>query len=256
MNFKTFFAMLARDAHVARRNLIPILIQTLFQPLIFVFIFGQVMTRGGLLPAEYKTLLLPGIVAISMVLSGIWSVAIPLIGEFQFSREIEDRLLAPIRIEWVAIEKVAYGMLLALVAGLVVIPAAWLLMGMGAELDFGRPLFLAALSLLVALMAAAGGLLLGSTVGQMQIGLMFTLVVGPMIFFGCAYYPWSTLDEFPILQKVVLINPLVYAAEGFRGALVPTSSHLPLPAILVALLLTDLLLLALGIRQFRRKAIG
>ncbi len=256
MTFKPFLAMLARDAHLARRNLIPMLIQTLFQPMLFVFIFGQVMTRGGLLPAEYKTLLLPGIVAISMVLSGIWAVAIPLIGEFQFSREIEDRLLAPIRIEWVAIEKVVAGMLLALVAGSVVIPAGWLLMGTGAELDFGRPLFLAVLSLLVALLAASGGLVLGCTVGQTQIGLMFTLVVGPMIFFGCAYYPWSTLDGFPVLQKAVLINPLVYATEGFRGALVPASSHLPLPAVLGALLLFDLILLALGIRQFRRKAIG
>ena len=36
---------------------------------------------------------------------GIWAVAMPLIAEFQFTREIEDRLLAPINISWVAIEK-------------------------------------------------------------------------------------------------------------------------------------------------------
>jgi len=47
MNRKTFFAMLARDAHVARRNFIPLLLQNMLQPMLFVFIFGRVMTRGG-----------------------------------------------------------------------------------------------------------------------------------------------------------------------------------------------------------------
>jgi hypothetical protein len=48
------------------------------------------------MPAAYKSLLLPGIMAISMVFTGVWAVAMPLIAEFQFTREIEDRLLAPI----------------------------------------------------------------------------------------------------------------------------------------------------------------
>ena len=63
--------------------------------------------------------------------SGVQAVAMPLIAEFQFTREIEDRLLAPIEIEWLAIEKVVAGMIQALVAGLVVIPTAWLVMGSG-----------------------------------------------------------------------------------------------------------------------------
>ena len=61
--------------------------------------------------------------AISMVLSGVQAVAMPLIAEFQFTREIEDRLLAPIEIGWLAVEKIVAGMIQALVAGLVVIPA-------------------------------------------------------------------------------------------------------------------------------------
>jgi len=98
MNGKTFLALLARDVHVARRNLVPLLFQTFLQPLLFVFIFGRVMVGSGYLPAAYKSLLLPGIMAISMVFTGIWAVAMPLIAEFQFTHEIEDRLLAPIRI--------------------------------------------------------------------------------------------------------------------------------------------------------------
>jgi ABC-2 type transport system permease protein len=256
MNRKAFLAMLARDAHVARRNFVPIVLQTFLQPLMFVFIFGRVMVGSGFMPPTYKSMLLPGIMALSMVGTGIWAVAMPLIAEFQWSREIEDRLLAPMDISWVAVEKVVAGTLQALAAGLMVIPAAWLLLRPGVELSLRAPLIFAAVALLVALFSAAGGLALGCSVDQTQIGLMFTLVVGPMIFFGCTYYPWSALNNFPILQKVVLVNPLVYASEGLRATLVPQFPHLSLLAVFVGLTAFNLLLLAVGLRQFHRKAVS
>jgi ABC-2 type transport system permease protein len=256
MNWRTFGAMLARDAHVARRNAVALLLQTMLQPMLFVFVFGRVMTASGMMQASYKSILLPGIMAVTMVLTGIQAVAMPLIAEFQFTREIEDRLLAPMRIEWLAVEKILAGMIQALFAGSVVVPGAWLLLGSGVGVTLDRPLLLAAVLLLVALFSGAGGLALGCSVGQTQIGLMFSLVIAPMMFFGCVYYPWSALASFPIVQKLVLINPLVYASEGLRGTLAPQFPHLPPAVVLVVLLLMDGLLIAFGLRQFLRKAVS
>jgi ABC-2 type transport system permease protein len=256
LNWKCFFATLARDAHVARRNFFPLILQTFLQPLMFVFIFGRVMVRSGYMPEAYKSLLLPGIMAISMVFTGVWAVAMPLIAEFQFTREIEDRLLAPMEISWVAVEKVLAGALQALIAGLVVIPAAWLILRPGVEFSVRTPWIFACVMVLVALFAACGGLALGCSVNQTHIGLMFSMVLTPMIFFGCTYYPWSALNKFPILQKAVLINPLVYASEGLRGTLVPQFPHLSMLVVLVGLVLFDALFLAAGLRQFHRKAVS
>ncbi len=255
MNWKAFFAMLSRDAHVARRNIIPLLLQTFLQPLMFVFIFGRVMVRSGFMREDYKSLLLPGIMAISMVFTGVWGVAMPLIGEFQFTREIEDRLLAPMEISWVAIEKVLAGAIQALLAGLMVIPCAWLILR-PITFNLNSPLIFVCVTVLVALFSACGGLTLGCSISQTHIGLMFSMVLTPMIFFGCTYYPWSALQTFPILQKAVLVNPLVYASEGLRGTLVPQSPHLPLIAVLIMLTLFDALLLTVGLRQFHSKAVS
>ena len=255
MNWKTFFALLARDAHVARRNFITILLQTFLQPMMFVFIFGRVMVSSGYMPAIYKSLLLPGIMAISMVFTGVWAVAMPLVSEFQFTHEIEDRLLAPIENSWLAIEKVFFGAAQAIVAGLAVIPAAWLLLR-PVELNLTAPAMFIAITILVALLSACGGLALGCSIDQTKIGLMFSLVLTPMIFFGCTYYPWSALANFPILQKIVLVNPLVYASEGLRGSLVPQFPHLPIVAVLLGLLVFDVLFLLLGLRKFRKKAVA
>jgi ABC-2 type transport system permease protein len=248
--------MLARDAHVARRNILALLMQTMLQPLLFVFVFGKVMTQGGIMPESYKGMLAPGIMAMSMVMTGIQAVSMPLIGEFQFTREIEDRLLAPMKIGWLAVEKILAGMLQAVAAGVVVVVSAWLLLGRGVTLSFDQPALLIPVVLLVALFSASGGLLMGCSVGQTQIGLMFSMVLAPMISFGCVYYPWSVLSGFPILQKLVLLNPLVYASEGLRGTLAPQYPHMSSLVVIVALVIIDVLLIALGLRQFYRKAIS
>ncbi len=147
-------------------------------------------------------------------------------------------------------------MLQALAAGVVVIPASWALLRPGVDLSLQNPITFVGVALLVALFSASGGLVLGCSISQAHVGLMFSLVVAPMIFFGCTYYPWSALENFPILQKAVLLNPLVYASEGLRGTLVPQFPHLPLPAVLAGLALFDVLLLVAGLRQFHRKAVN
>jgi len=256
LNWKTFYAMLQRDGHVARRNLLPTLLQNLLQPLLLTFVFGRVLTASGMMKGEYKSILLPGIMAISMSISGIQAVAMPLITELQFTREIEDRLLAPMATAWLAVEKIVAGMIQALVSGLVVIPAAWLTLGSGVHINFDHLAIFAAICLLVALLSAAGGLALGCSVGQTQIGLMYSLVVAPMMMFGCAYYPWSALRFAPVLQYAVLINPLVYASEGLRGALMPQVPHIPGMAVVGVLAAMDAALLAFGLRQFQKKTVG
>lgn len=82
------------------------------------------------------------------------------------------------------------------------------------------------IAFLVALFSAAGGLTLGCSVGQTQIGSIFSMVLAPMIMFGCAYYPWKALESFPILQRLVLLNPLVDASEGLRDTLAPQYLHI------------------------------
>jgi ABC-2 type transport system permease protein len=159
-------------------------------------------------------------------------------------------------ISWLAVEKVVAGALQALAAGLMVIPAAWLLLRPGVGLNVTHPLLFVAIALLVALFSATGGLALGCSIEQTHIGLMFSLIVAPMIFFGCTYYPWSALEKFPIMQKAVLINPLVYASEGLRGTLVPQFPHLPLWSVVAGLVLFNAFFFTLGLKKFYGKAVS
>src|SRR5437879_12993975 len=124
----TFIALLHRDLRVARRELKYTLLRVGLQPLLFTFIFGFVMPRLGIIQRGYTTMLLPGILGLSMTLSSMQAVALPLVIEFGWTKEIEDRLLAPISIAGVGIEKIIVGILQAIIAGIVVLLLAWLMM--------------------------------------------------------------------------------------------------------------------------------
>src|ERR1041384_4644243 len=193
----TMFALLHRDMRVARRELKFFFLRVGIQPILFTFIFGYVMPRLGIVQGGYANALLPGILALSMTLSGMQAVALPLVVEFGWTKEIEDRLLAPISITGVAVEKIIVGIIQAIIAGLFVLPLAWLMMGTHLDLQPGNFLLLISVAVITGWLFAAFGMVMGTIVEPQQIGLMFNVLLGPMIFFGCAYYPWASLQVLP-----------------------------------------------------------
>lgn len=253
---RVFLALLRRDIHVARRELAAFLVRTTLQPILFVVVFGYLLPRMGFVQKGYTSALLPGILGISLALSSIQSVALPMVTDFGWTREIEDRLLAPVPVSLIAIEKVVAGVLQGFIAALFVLPIARLIMGPIESLSiqhFGTVFLVIVLG---SASFSALGLLLGTMISPQQIGLMFGVIIAPMIFFGCAYYPWRGLDAVPVMKYAVLINPLVYVAEGMRGALTPDLPHMPLRYVTGALALLTTLFLTLGMRSFEKRAIG
>ena len=251
-----FWALLRRDLHVARRELPFFLLRTALQPLLFVVVFGFVLPKMGFVQRGYGAALLPGILAISLAFSSVQSVALPMVADLGWTREIEDRLLAPVSIRLVVFEKVVSGVLQGVVAALVVLPEARLIMGPIEALSLSHVGTIVGVTLLGATAFSTLGLVLGTAINPQQIGLMFSVIVAPMVFFGCAYYPWQGLGVVPALKYAVLINPLVYVAEGMRGALTPTLPHMGLAVVLVALALISAILWIWGLRTFERRAIS
>jgi ABC-2 type transport system permease protein len=251
-----FFALLRRDVRVARRELPFFLLRTTLQPLMFTVVFGYLLPKMGFMKAGYSTALLPGVLAISLTFSAIQSVALPMVQDFGWTREIEDRLLAPVPTSLVAAEKIIAGVLQGFVAGLVVLPLARLIMGPIPNLTF---VHIGTVLLIIVLGGAAFsalGMWLGTAIQPQQIGLMFGVILAPMIFFGCAYYPWQGLSAVPVMKYAVLINPLVYVAEGMRGALTPAAPHMSLVVVVIALVIITAIFWTLGMRSFMKRAVG
>lgn len=249
-------ALLMRDVIVVRRELAFFLMRTAMQPLMFTVVFGYLLPRMGFMHREYTAALLPGVLAVSLALAAVQSVALPMVADFGFTREIEDRLLAPVPSWMVALAKVISGAAQAVIAASIVLPLARLIMGPIPGLSAAHVGLVFLVTVFGATAFSVIGLYLGSVIEGTQIGLLFGIVVAPMIMFGCAYYPWRGLDAVPVMKYAVLLNPLTYIAEGLRAVLVPAQPHMPLAVVLAALALMTVLFWRLGLRSFMRRAIG
>ena len=255
-----FLAIFRRDLVVTWREFIPFLLQALMQPLFFLFIFGKVLPGIGLAAPNFAALMLPGIVALTGMIAAMQGVTLPLVLDLGFAREIDDRLLSPLPVWWVALEKVLFGALRGMVASSVIFPLGWLILGSGFAVRTDRIPVLIGMVFLTGLVGSTIGLLMGTVIKPEQISLMFTLIFTPLLFTGCTYYPWGALSRIQWFQYFVLINPLTYASEGLRYSMVPViggrsfptlSLHWILPALGASVLIT----FVIGTRTFRKRVV-
>ena len=263
---RAFFGLMLRDLFVLRREIGPFIIRVGMNPLLFLFVFTYIMPKmsGGaalnptaqMAGGNFSTVLLPGLMAVAIMFSGIAAVALPLAQEFGITREIDDRVMCPLPIAAVAAEKIVFSALQSIVAAVLVFPLAYYVPSTPVAAHVSSWPFLIAVLILASLLSGALGLTIGTTVQPKQIGLVFGVVVVPITFLGCVYYPWAALEHLRWLQIGVLVNPIVYISEGLRAALTPTMGHMPNLGILAALVFFLALLTWLGMRGFRRRVVS
>jgi ABC-2 type transport system permease protein len=263
---RAFAGLLIRDLHVLRREKISFLIRVCMNPLLFLFVFTYIMPHmsGGaalnptaqMAGANFSTVLLPGLMAVAIMFSGIAAVALPLAQEFGITREIDDRVMCPLPVAAVAIEKVVFSAVQSMIAAAFVFPLAYYIPSTPVYAHVDSWPFLIAVVALASLTAGALGLVIGTSVKPQQISLIFGTVVMPITFLGCVYYPWAKLDTMPILQHAILVNPIVYMSEGLRAALTPALPHMSPLLVLTMLSFSLVLLTVFGIRGFLHRVIG
>src|SRR5207248_6589067 len=101
------------------------------------------LAKQGFVSTTYGHLLLPGIIALAAFLTALQSVAFPLVMEFGWTKEIEDRLLAPLPTDWVTVEKLVIATLRGLFAAVIMYPVGALVLGTAPWHPAGLPLLLA-----------------------------------------------------------------------------------------------------------------
>ena len=251
-----FLALLRRDLLVGWRHALPLLAATLTQPILVVLVFGNILPRLGLVADQFRTVMVPGLMSITMLMAGVQGVLMPLVdrpvGQPRGGRAAavaavrdgrggrEDRGRSDPRGARRPLALPAMMLLMHQVAGVAVRPN-WLA--------------LAPMIVLCGLLSAAFGMTIGSTSQPRFSGLLFAVILGPMMLFGCAYYPYQSLSVLGPFQYVFLLNPLVFMSEAMRLSVTPNVPHMPLPLLLAGLCGCTLGFGWLGARTFERRTI-
>ena len=263
-------ALVLRDFVVLRKNGAEFVIRTLVQPFLLCFVFLFVFPKigqgigGARSPAAqsaFATVLVPGVVGISIMFQGVQSVALQMAQEFGFTREIEDRVQAPCPVWLVAVSKVLSGSVQGLISAAIVLPIASVVHAPGVEAHLSLHAWIIVTMVPLACVAMSSlGLVLGTSFEPRNIGLMFGFVVLPITFLGGTYYQWTRLAPVEVggwhwMQIIVLINPLIYVNEGMRAAFTD-AAHMHLYVIYPVLLGFCALFLGVGLRNFRRRVLA
>jgi ABC-2 type transport system permease protein len=254
-SLRTFGSVLWRDVFVTGRELVPFLAQVVIQPFFMLFIFGKVLANLGYVNSSaFAPILMAGIVALNGFLGGLQNTTMPLIMDFSFTREIEDRLLAPMPIPLVAVEKMVFGALRGIVAAVLMVPVGLLILD---NVSWPASKLPAVFGIIVlgALAGAAIGMTIGTLVTPRRINIMFAVILTPLMFTGCTQFPWRGLSHLRWFQVVCAFNPLTYVSEGMRSILVPGLPSLPLWLDISGAVLAIAIFGSIGIWGFMRRAV-
>jgi ABC-2 type transport system permease protein len=165
-------------------------------------------------------------------------------------------VMCPVPVWAVAVEKICFSALQSMAGALLVIPMAIFIPATPVYPHIHNWLLFVVVLVMASLLAGALGLAIGASVSPRHIGLVFSIIVVPITFLGCVYYPWAGLEKIRWLQIAVLFNPIVYISEGLRAAVTPGVEHMPEWAILLALLVFLGILGRFGMRGFLRRVIS
>jgi ABC-2 type transport system permease protein len=261
---RAVLSMMARDLRVIRRATVMHAIRVVLQPLLFVFVFAYVLPKVG--PAgktgfaaasgtTFATVMIPGLIGSAMVMQSMASVVFPIVMDLSGPGSIEDRVLAPVPVRFICLQKIIEAMVEGLLAGLLVIPVVLFVHapGQAPSVHVADWPLLVVVMLAGVLLASSLGMFLGTVIDARQVQVLFTLIMFPAMMLGCVYFRWTSLAHIRWLQIAVLVNPMVYLNEGLRAALTPQLSHMPVWAFLIALLGGSALFCTLALRSFVRR---
>ncbi len=225
---------------------------TLVQPVIWLLLFGALFQGIVALPGfggddSYLDYLVPGVVVMTALFSSGWS-GMGTIDDID--RSLMDRfLVAPIHRSSLIAGRVAYEAISLVIQATIIGGLAWLL---GARFT-GGPLGFAVLVLCAVLLAAAfaalsnaGALVLRQR--ESVIGLN-TMLVLPLTFLSAAFMPLALAPDW--IATVARYNPVDWAIEAGREALVAAPDWTFILPRMAALLVVALLCLGLATSAFR-----
>jgi ABC-2 type transport system permease protein len=206
----------------------------LFQPLLWLLVMGTGLASlmpGGTGGVNLKTFMFPGVIAMSVMFTGMFSAAsIVWDREFGFLREM---MVAPVRRSSIVLGKCLGGATVASLQGAIIIAIGGLV---GIPYLPVLVLEIVALTLLLSFSITAFGVMAAARVTQMQSFMaLMQMIIMPMFFLAGALFPVSGLPRW--LEILNRVDPLTYAVDPMRRAVFahldisPAARHALVPGV-------------------------
>lgn len=249
---KGIYAIWYREFKVFQREKSRVVASIINPVLWFLVIGGGIGSFVSLNGINYQAFIYPGILIQAALFSSVFfGVYIVWDKKIDFLKEV---LVAPLSRTSIFVGKIFGGATdtLMQLAILLVIGYAFTASGMLAGLQF--TLFSVMLSILILFIAIVGlvsiGLIIGSQMESPEgFQLIMSFLVFPLFFLSGALFPINNLPAW--MAPIVFVNPVTYAVDGLRWALLGTSTF-PLSTDLAVISAFSLIMIMIGTYAFRK----
>jgi ABC-2 type transport system permease protein len=222
------------------------IVSSLFTPLLWIVVFGgglgSAVSLGGI---NYQVFIFPGILAMTILFSSVFfGLYIVWDKKIDFFKEV---LVAPLSRTTIFAGKMLGGTIDSLIQA-----CAMLVFGvvLGVNYTVLNLVFSFIFMFILASAMVSLGLIIGSNMGSVEgFQLIISFLVFPMFFFSGALFPIKDLP--PYLLAFTVVDPVTYAVDGMRGALLGTST-LPITVNLFLLLGFAAVMIGIGTWTFAR----
>ena len=240
-----FYALWYREIKVFTREKSRT-VSSLITPLLWITVFGgglgSAVSLGGV---NYQVYIFPGIVTMTILFTSVFfGLYIVWDKKIDFFKEV---LVAPLSRTTIFAGKMIGGTVDALMQGCamlafgLVLGIAYNLVGLVTSFVFMFVLASALVSL---------GLIIGGNMESVEgFQLITSFLIFPMFFFSGALFPINNLPSYLLI--FTMLDPVTYAVDGLRGALLG-ASQLPILLDLMILLGFAAVMVAVGTWTFRR----
>jgi len=216
--FDGLYALWYREIKVFLREKSRI-ISSLFTPLLWIIVFGgglgSSVSLGG---TNYQVFIFPGILAMTILFSSIFfGLYIVWDKKIDFFKEV---LVAPLSRLTIFAGKMLGGCTDALIQGT-------LMLGFGVVLGVSYTLQSVAFAMVFMLVLASATVSIGLVIGSRMespegFNLIVSFLVFPLFFLSGALFPIGNLPSW--LSIFTVLNPVTYAVDGMRGAMLGQST--------------------------------
>ena len=198
------------------------ILSSFVQPVLFLFVLGYGMSTlvGTTAGFTFKKFVFPGIVAMSVVMTAIFSaISIVWDREFGFLREM---VVAPVSRVSLVVGKTLGGASIATGQGTIMLVLAPLI---GVHLTVALVFEVIGLELLMAVGMTTFGVFVASRIQRIEgFQVVMQLLLFPMLFLSGALFPLKGLPAW--LAVITRVNPLTYAIDPLRRV-VFAAQHMP-----------------------------
>lgn len=225
---------------------------TIIQPLLWLFLFGNLFKNAAAIPGmasgNYMSFMVAGVVVMTVLNSGMFGGM-----EVMFDKEtgfLERLLVAPIHRSALIVSRFIFVSGITTMQSLLILGLAALI-GVRIAGGIGGIALILVIGMMlgIGLIAISNALAFAMKGHAAFIGIISFLTL-PLIFLSSALVPRSVMPAW--MAWIALANPMTYAIEGVRS-LVLTGWDWPLLLKLMAVLLVfDVICVTLGVRVFRR----